>query len=74
MARRYDERYSEPLEDAEEVNLGPDERDMDLIDGTWEGEYYAGRKKRRDWQSVGLAIGLLIVIALLLPGVLAVTG
>lgn len=47
---------------------------MDLIDGSWEGDYYAGRKKRRDWQGVGLAIGLLIVIALLLPGVLAVTG
>lgn len=71
MARRFDDRYAEPVEDE---NLGPDERDMDLIDGTWEGEYYSGRKKRRDWRSVGLAIGLLIVIAMLLPGILAVTG
>lgn len=67
MARHFDDRYAEPVE---EINLGPDERDMDLIDGSWEGDHYAGRHKRRDWQNIGLAFGLLIVVAMILPGIL----
>ena len=51
---------------------GPDDRDLDLLDGTWEEKYYAGRAGGRDWNTIALAIALLLVIALVLPGVLVV--
>jgi hypothetical protein len=51
---------------------GPDERDMDLLDGTWEERYYAGQARGLDWGTIALAIALLVVIALVLPGVLVV--
>lgn len=46
---------------------GPDERDRDLLDGSWEERYYAGRARRRDWSAVGVGITLLILLALVLP-------
>ncbi len=52
------------------TNLGPDERDMDLIDGSWEQDYYSSRRRRRDWNSIGIGIAILVVLGLLLPGVL----
>ncbi len=51
-------------------DLGPDERDMDLIDGRWEQEYYAGRVQSRDWRSIGVGIALLLLIAITLPAFL----
>lgn len=48
-------------------DLGPDERDLDLLDGSWEEQYYSGRLRTRDWNTILLAGALLIVIALLLP-------
>jgi hypothetical protein len=56
--------------DPPERDLGPDERDMDLLDGSWEQDYYAGRVRSRDWRSVGIGIALLLLIALTLPAVL----
>lgn len=55
-----DDPYDEPT-------LGPDERDRDLIDGSWEKRYYQGRVRQRDWNSVTLGVVLLVLIALILP-------
>jgi hypothetical protein len=51
-------------------DLGPDERDADLLDGTWEQNYYAGRVRRRDWSSVAAGLGLLVLLAMVVPLVL----
>ncbi len=59
---------------ADEPDLGPDERDLDLMDGTWEQQYYSGQLPRRDWNTIALGVALLIVIALLLPMLLVVVG
>jgi hypothetical protein len=48
-------------------DLGPDERDADLMDGTWEQRYYSGQERQRDWSGVYLGIALLIVMAFILP-------
>ncbi len=63
-----DEIYDEDDEfDEDDVDLGPDERDADLLDGSWEEAYYAGRVRRRDWSSIGVAVALLFLLGLLLP-------
>ena len=51
----------------EEKDLGPDERDRDLMDGSWEREYYAGRMKTRDWNAIGAGVALLVVLAMVVP-------
>lgn len=56
--------------EAEPQNLGPDERDRDLMDGSWEQRYYAGRQRRRDWSGIMAGLGLLVLLGLLLPAVL----
>lgn len=48
-------------------DLGPDERDIDLLDGSWEQEYYSGRQKTRDWNAVFVAFAILIVAAMVVP-------
>lgn len=48
-------------------DLGPDERDRDLMDGTWEQKRYSGQRKSRDWNTIGLGIALLIITAMVLP-------
>ena len=53
-------------------NLGPDEHDLDLLDGSWEQDYCSGKRRRRDWQNIGLAIAILLVLGLILPGILVV--
>lgn len=53
-------------------NLGPDEHDLDLLDGSWEQDYYSGKRRRRDWQNIGLAIAILLVLGLILPGILVI--
>lgn len=53
-------------------DLGPDARDLDLMDGSWEQRYYAGQRKTRDWNAIGVGIGLLILVSLLLPMILVV--
>jgi hypothetical protein len=55
------------LEDELRPSLGPDERDADLMDGTWETRYYTGQTRSRDWNAVGIGIGLLLVTALVVP-------
>lgn len=56
----------------EEIDLGPDERDRDLMDGSWEQNYYAGRARQRDWTTIYTALALLIVLAMVVPVLLAV--
>jgi hypothetical protein len=53
-------------------DLGPDERDRDLMDGTWEQQYYSGQLRTRDWNTIALGVAILVVLALLLPMVLVV--
>jgi hypothetical protein len=62
-----------PYPEDDGPDLGPDERDLDLMDGSWEDRYYGGRIRRRDWQSVGIALSLLLVIALTVPAILVFT-
>ena len=52
-------------------DLGPDERDLDLLDGSWEHEYYSGRQKTRDWNAVFVAFAILIVAGMVVPMLLA---
>lgn len=66
----------EPDEDDDDdfgVALGPDERDADLLDGSWEQRYYAGRTRQRDWQGITVGLSLLVLLGLLVPTILVVT-
>lgn len=79
MRVRYDDedaRQDGDPDEAEEAyeddaDLGPDERDADLMDGRWEDRYYSGQVRKRDWNSIYLAVGLVVVMAMLLPMILA---
>jgi len=51
---------------------GPDERDMDLLDGSWEAEYYSGRIRSLDWNSILVALALLALAGMLIPTILVV--
>ncbi|PFG72874.1 hypothetical protein [Tepidiforma thermophila] len=57
---------------ADDRDLGPDERDRDLMDGTWEQQYYSGQLRTRDWNTIALGIAILVVLALVLPMLLVV--
>lgn len=57
---------------ANEPDLGPDERDLDLLDGSWEHDYYAGHIRTRDWRSIGVGIGLLALLGMTVPLILTV--
>lgn len=48
-------------------DLGPDERDRDLMDGSWEQEYYSGGRRSVDWHAVTVGLGLLVLLGLLVP-------
>ncbi len=67
----YDDFGDDDADDADDLPLGPDERDRDLLDGSWEREYYAGRKRpSRDWNTIGIGIALLVLMGLILPTIL----
>lgn len=51
-------------------NLGPDEHDRDLMDGSWEQQYYRGRTRKRDWTAIMTGLGLLVLLGMLLPAIL----
>ncbi len=53
---------------------GPDERDMDLMDGSWEQEYYSGRIKSRNWNAIGVGIAILVIAGLVIPMILSVAN
>ena len=50
---------------------GPDERDLDLMNGSWEQEYYSGRMKTRNWNAIGVGIAILVIAGLVVPMILA---
>lgn len=54
-------------DDDNRPELGPDERDLDLLDGSWEQQYYAGARRTRDWRGIGVGIALLVLLAMLIP-------
>jgi hypothetical protein len=54
-------------------DLGPDARDRDLMDGSWEQRYYAGKERKRDWSFIQLAIALMFLLGLIVPGILVFT-
>ena len=56
-------------QEPDEAELGPDERDQDLLDGTWEQDYYAGRVRTRDWRGITVAVSLLVIVALVLGAI-----
>lgn len=65
------EEYDDEFDDEEDdLVLGPDDRDRDLLDGSWEQQYYAGGHRRRDWSSIGIGVALLLLMGLLLPTLL----
>ena len=68
------ELYEDDEFEEDEVDLGPDERDLDLLDGSWEEEYYAGRLRTRDWSSIGAGVALLALIGLLVPMILVLVN
>jgi hypothetical protein len=71
LSDEYDEADDGPIllgrvPQDEEQDLGPDERDLDLLDGSWEAAYYSGRHRSRNWNAVMLGLALLIVLGLLI--------
>lgn len=72
IGRDADERDDD--EYADEPNLGPDARDMDLMDGSWEDRYYGGHVRQRDWRAIGAAISVLVLLGLLVPAVAVLRG
>lgn len=64
-----DEEYDDEEDDG--LVLGPDERDRDLLDGSWEREYYSTeRRPSRDWNTIGVGIALLLLMGMILPTLL----
>ncbi|MBE7520363.1 MAG: hypothetical protein HS107_14075 [Thermoflexaceae bacterium] len=61
-----EDRFDDEL-DGGAPDLGPDERDLDLMDGTWEERYYSGRMRQRDWQGVYVGLALLALMGLVIP-------
>lgn len=61
-------------DEADGPDLGPDERDMDLLDGTWEQDYYAGRRRGPDWQTISVGVGLLVLMAMTIPMLVVFLG
>jgi hypothetical protein len=55
------------MDDRVDELAGPDERDLDLLDGSWESRYYGGKIKRRDWSTVMLGVALLVALSLIVP-------
>jgi hypothetical protein len=51
----------------DDADLGPDERDMDLMDGSWEAGYYGGQHRTRDWHAVYVGLALLALLGITIP-------
>ncbi len=66
-----EDRFDDEL-DGGAADLGPDERDRDLMDGTWEERYYSGRMRQRDWQGVYVGLALLALLGLVIPALVVV--
>jgi hypothetical protein len=51
----------------EGIDLGPDDRDRDLMDGTWAQKYYSGKMKSRNWNAITAGVALVVVASLIIP-------
>ncbi len=51
----------------DERDLGPGEFDRDLMDGSWEQQYYSGRLRTMDWRNITVALGLLALMGMVVP-------
>ena len=60
----------EPVEINADIAPGPDERDLDLMDGSWEQKYYSGKNRSIDWNAVNIGLGIAVLVGLVLPGLL----
>ena len=60
-------------DDVDGTAPGPDERDLDLLDGSWEQQYYSGEIRTRDWNAVGVGVALLVIASLVIPMFLVLT-
>ncbi len=60
-------------DDAGDGAPGPDERDLDLLDGSWEQQYYSGRIRTRDWNAVRVGVAILVIASLVIPMFLVLT-
>lgn len=69
-ADRYEDYDEFEDEDDDGLILGPDERDRDLLDGSWEQEYYSTDRPSRDWNTIGVGIALLLLMGMILPTLL----
>ena len=74
MPIRIADDEEEPYEDLTNDAPGPDERDRDLMDGSWEQEYYSGRIKTRNWNAIGVGIAILVLAGLIVPMILSVAN
>jgi hypothetical protein len=61
---------ADDLEPGGQAAPGPDERDRDLMDGSWEARYYGGHIRQRDWSSVVIGLSLLLLMAFIVPIIL----
>jgi hypothetical protein len=68
-AERYED-FDDYDDEDEDLILGPDERDRDLLDGSWERQYYATERRSRDWGAIGVGVALLLLMGMLLPSLL----
>jgi hypothetical protein len=62
-----DEEFDDDGELLDEPDLGPDERDADLLDGSWEQRQYTKPARRGDWEALKVGVALVVVAALVLP-------
>lgn len=64
--------HGEPVFVDGDIAPGPDERDRDLMDGSWEREYYSKGRRGLDWNAISIGLGILVLAGLVLPGLLVV--
>jgi hypothetical protein len=60
----------EPVEINADIAPGPDERDMDLMDGSWEERHYAGKNRSLDWHAINIGLGIAVVVGIVVPSLL----
>lgn len=67
---RLGQSYDDEDDVYDEPDLGPDERDADLLDGSWEQRYYSGQVRSIDWNTVFVALALLALMGMVIPIIL----
>lgn len=52
---------------------GPDERDRDLLDGTWERKHYGGKARSFNWEAIYPWLAAILILSMVIPVVLVAT-